>query len=242
MAVGHAAAELGDQLARRDPCRRELDARLLHPARDRIAAQALAAVAPLRGEPLRSLLDDVAHPVEGLDVVDQGRPAEQADLSGIGRPVPRQAALALDALEHRGLLAADVGAGTPAQHEIAGQGEPRRLDFGDLAQQHLPDARVLVAQIDVGRLGLDRPGRDQHPLEEAVRVALEIVAILEGAGLALVGVDREIARLRLLPDELPLASGRKAGAAEAAQPPSPRIATSRLEAVACRRGRARSRR
>ena len=50
-----------------------------------------------------------------------------------------------------------------------------------------------------------------------MRVALEIVAVLEGAGLALVGVDREIARLRLLAHELPLAPGREAGAAEAAQ-------------------------
>ena len=51
-----------------------------------------------------------------------------------------------------------------------------------------------------------------------MRVALEIVAVLEGAGLALVRVDREVARLRALPDELPLASGRKARAAQAAQP------------------------
>ena len=50
-----------------------------------------------------------------------------------------------------------------------------------------------------------------------MRVALEIVAVLEGAGLALVGVDREVARLRLLAHELPFAPGRKAGAAEPAQ-------------------------
>ena len=46
--VGHAAAILVDQLARRDPGRGELDAGLLDPARDREAAQPLAAVPALR--------------------------------------------------------------------------------------------------------------------------------------------------------------------------------------------------
>ena len=82
---------------------------------------------------------------------------------------------------------------------IAGRRQAGRLELWDLAQQDLADAGVLVAQIDVDGRGLDRPGGDQRALEEPVRVALEIVAVLEGAGLALVGVDREIARLRLLP-------------------------------------------
>ena len=65
--------------------------------------------------------------------------------------------------------------------------------------------------------GLDHPGGDQHAFDEAVRIALEIVAVLEGAGLALVGVDREQARRRLGAHQRPFAAGRKAGAAEAAQ-------------------------
>ena len=81
----------------------------------------------------------------------------------------------------------------------------------------MPHARIFVTQVDVGSLGFDRPGGDQHALEKAMRVALEIVTVLEGAGLALIRVDREIARFRLLPDELPLAPGREAGAAQAPQ-------------------------
>jgi hypothetical protein len=50
-----------------------------------------------------------------------------------------------------------------------------------------------------------------------MRVGLEVVAVLEGAGLALVGVDRHQARPLLLTHEAPFAPGRKAGAAEAAQ-------------------------
>ncbi len=77
--------------------------------------------------------------------------------------------------------------------------------------------RVFVAQVDVDLRRLDHPGRDQHPFEKAVRVGLEEIAVLEGAGLALVGVDRQQPRRRLLAHQTPFASGRKPGAAEPAQ-------------------------
>ena len=114
MAVGHAGTIFLDQLTRRDPRRGNLDARLLDPARDRVAPHPLVAVAALAGEPIGPLLDDVANPVNGLDIVDQGRTAEQPDLGGVGRAVAGQAAFALEALEHRRFLAADIGAGATA--------------------------------------------------------------------------------------------------------------------------------
>ena len=76
---------------------------------------------------------------------------------------------------------------------------------------------VLVAQVDVDLGDAHRPGGDQHAFEEAVRIALEVVAVLEGAGLALVDVHRHQPRRRLGAHDAPLAPGRKAGAAEAAQ-------------------------
>ncbi len=78
--------------------------------------------------------------------------------------------------------------------------------------------RVFVAQVEVDFRRLDRPGGDQHALEEAVRVGFEEIAVLEGAGLALVGVDRQQARRRLLAHKAPFAPGRETGAAEPAQP------------------------
>src|SRR5437667_327135 len=64
------------------------------------------------------------------------------------------------------------------------------------------------------------PGAGQQAaLEEFVRVVAQDVAVLAGAGLALVGVDHEIGRpLALLRHERPFEPGRKAGAAAAAQP------------------------
>src|SRR5262249_46480283 len=57
-----------------------------------------------------------------------------------------------------------------------------------------------------------------HAFEEAMRIALEVPAILEGARLALVDVHRHQARLGLRGDALPLAPDREAGAAQAAPP------------------------
>jgi hypothetical protein len=62
-------------------------------------------------------------------------------------------------------------------------------------------------------LRLDRERADQHALEETVRVLLEIVPVLEGAGLALVGVHRHEARSRLGAHEAPLAARGEARAA-----------------------------
>src|SRR3546814_14043441 len=48
-------------------------------------------------------------------------------------------------------------------------------------------------------------------------VAFQVVAVLEGARLALVGIDRHEARAGKAAHDLPLLAGREAGAAEAAQ-------------------------
>ena len=91
--------------------------------------------------------------------------------------------------------------------------QERELLFQDLAA-----ARVLVAQINPDLADAGAPGRDQHAFEKAMRVALEVPAILESARLAFVDVDGHHPRLGLGGDQAPLAAGRKAGTAEAAQP------------------------
>src|SRR5262249_7182523 len=115
MSLGHAAAELVDQLAGGGPRRGELDTGLSHPSRDGEAAESASPVTPLALEPAGPALDDLADPVHGLDVVDQGRPAEEPDLGGKRGLLTRQPALPLEALEHRRLFAADVRPGTPAE-------------------------------------------------------------------------------------------------------------------------------
>src|SRR6185503_17583857 len=116
------------------------------------------------------LLDDVAHPKESLDIVDERRQAEQADLERIRRLVPRQAALAFKTLEQRGLLAADIGA-SAATHvnsrTACGQ-------LGNLERKQLECGRIFVTQIDVDVLRVDDMRRNQRPFQETVSVAEQI--------------------------------------------------------------------
>ena len=128
----------------------------------------------------------------------------------------RQAALALDRFDHRGFFAADVGAGAAAQMDRGVLCKARALDFGDLVDEQQPHFRIFVADIKVRFSGLDDPRRDQHAFDKTVRIAFQIIAVLERARLALVGVDREQARRGLGAHQRPLASGRETGAAEAA--------------------------
>ena len=63
------------------------------------------------GERLAAVEDDRQHVDQRLDVVDERRLAEQADIDGERRFGARLAAEPLDRVEQRRLLAADVGAG-----------------------------------------------------------------------------------------------------------------------------------
>ncbi len=76
---------------------------------------------------------------------------------------------------------------------------------------------VFVAQVDVDGFGAHDLGGDQQSFEEAVRVALQVMAVLEGAGLALIDVDGHQPGGGLLAHDAPLAPGRKTCAAQAAQ-------------------------
>ena len=194
-----------------------MHARLVDPARHREAAQAVAVVATVAGEPVRASAVDLGYPVDGLDVVHQGRSIEQAALGDEGRSMAGLARLALEGLDQRRLLAADVGTGTPAQHDAAGRRQAGGLEFGDGLAQHLVQARVFVPQVDVAGAGLDHLGTDQHALQELVGRALQVVTILDRARLALVGVDHHVSRRRLGAHEGPLAEGREARTAETPQ-------------------------
>ena len=106
------------------------------------------------------------------------------------------AAAALEALEHRGLLAADVGAGADADVQVEGEAGAedvlaevavgvRRLDR---APQGGDGVGVLGADVDVALARADGVGRDGHALDERERVALDEHPVGEGAGVALVEV------------------------------------------------------
>src|SRR5262249_47195881 len=150
----------------------------------------------------------------GLDVLLEGWTPEQADLRDVRRAVARQAALALDRFNHRRLLAADVRACAAAQMQLGVRRKSRLLHLLDFIQQHQTYFGIFVADVDVCFLCLDDPSGNEHALNETMWVTFEIVAILERARFALIGIDREHARRRLGAHERPFSSGRKSRTAE----------------------------
>ena len=101
------------------------------------------------GERRPAVAHDVEHVDERLDVVDDGRLAEQARLHGERRLVPRLAAEALDRVEERRLFAADVGAGAAAQLDVEAEWRVhharRRAGRALRACASAPSSRVVAS-------------------------------------------------------------------------------------------------
>src|SRR6185312_4737969 len=228
LAAGDAAADLVDHLAQRDAHRQLVDAGLVEVARHAEDARAARLGRAELGEPLPALLDDVRDVGDGLDVVDDGRLAPDALDRGERRLQARPAALALERVEERRLLAADVRAGAAVDGEVELPAGPARVvegltevaggvGFVDGALEHLVLADHLAANVDVRVLAAERVRRDEDAFDERVRIPVEELAVLAGAGLGLVGVDDEVGGLGVLRDEAPLEARREAGAAAAAE-------------------------
>ena len=103
---------------------------------------------------------DVEHVHERLDVVHDRRLAEEADLDRERRLVARLAAVALDRVEERGLLAADVGARAAAHLDVEAKPspitssprKPRVARDGERVLERVMRLRVLAAHVDVAAL------------------------------------------------------------------------------------------
>ena len=125
----------------------------------------------------RRVEQDRQHVDQRLDVVDERRAAEQADLDGERRLVAGLAPVALDRVEDRRLLAADVGAGAAADLDVEGAARgPSRRRRGSPAARATVDGvlqarrarRVLAPQVDVAVLGADgRRRRSSWPRRTA---------------------------------------------------------------------------
>ena len=76
-----------------------------------------------------------------------------------------------------------------AEDVLAEQSELAGLAQGD--HEVLDRQRILVADVDDALGGAGGEGADEHPLDDAVRIAFEQAAVHVGAGVALVGVADE---------------------------------------------------
>ena len=169
-AAAHAAGVPLDQLAQRD---RQLvldRARPVDVPRDAEELGAPVVLAPERREPVRAAPQDRRRDRDRLDVGDGRRAAVEPDVGRERRLEPRLALLALERLDQRRLLAADVGAGAPVHVDVevdpgaAGvfSQEPLGVRLGDGPLQREALVDVLPADVDVGR-----PGSHGRPGDEA---------------------------------------------------------------------------
>jgi hypothetical protein len=153
-------------------------------------------------EPIAAPLDHARGGEKGLDIVHHGRLIVEAAGHREGRALARDTALALERLDQRRLLAADVGARTQVDLDVeveavAAENPRAEQALGATALQHRVEMRqevtILAAQIEEAPTGTDDPGADRHALDHQIGIVGQQDAILEGPGLALVRVADDVA-------------------------------------------------
>ena len=175
---------------------------------------------------LRAAVKDDRHGGQGDHVVDDRRLAEQAGDGRQRRLEAHHAALAFQAFQQRGFLAADVGAGPLAHFEFerlaAAQHVITQIPTGlrqrDGARQDVDGVRIFGAHVDVaaGRADCD-PG-NRHTFDQHIGIAFHDHAIGESTGIALVGIADDVLLVGSRVEHgLPLDPRREGRAAAAAQ-------------------------
>ena len=226
-AGAQAAGHVVDELAQGGLAQHHLEvARVQHMTRYREQLGARALLVAHGGVPVGPAVHDGRQRRQGLHVVDERGAAIQPGHGRERRLEARLAALALEALEQRGLLAADIGTGTavhrdverPARPEGVGAQPSRGAGLGDGVVQHPGLGLVLAADVDVRALAPHGVRGDGDALDQLEGVVLDDLPVLEGAGLALVGVAHHVGGLAgVLGQERRLAAHGESGAAAAAK-------------------------
>ena len=91
------------------------------------------------------------------------------------------------------------------------------LQLGDFQLKHLAAAMVLITQVEVAGINAHHLCSDQHTLQKTVWVALQVSAVFEGTGLALVDVHRHDTRRGLTAHNAPFAPCRETCTTQATQ-------------------------
>src|SRR5439155_26752859 len=155
---------------------------------------------------------------------DRGRDEDSPDGRKWGLD-SRLAALALEALDQSGLLAADVGSRAAVEGDVERIARaqdvlaqvPVAVRLGDRLLENARPQVELPATIDVGVAAFDGVGGENHSFQDLMRVLLHEKPILEGPRLRFVRVAEQVHRLsaRVLRNEAPLDARRETGAAAA---------------------------
>src|SRR3546814_5803130 len=157
------------------------DARALDRARDLEKLGALVIRAPEACEPRRAAAQDRRDDRDAFDIVHRRRTAIKPRARRERRFQARLALLALEALDHRGFFAADIGAGAAVDEDVEVVARFR----GILAEQtgvirFLPPreerpglADELAAAVDLGGTRAHREARDPGAFNQLVRIVAD---------------------------------------------------------------------
>ena len=175
-----AAAQVKDDLAQGVPMGTSTSPGFFtRPAREKTLVPLLFSV-PMAANHSAPLVDDHRDIGPGFHVVDDRGLAPKALLGRIGRAVAGLADIAFDKVDERGLFAADIGAGAPADLDIEAEGRAQDLvsqetllfGLGDGLAQPRGGQGIFVADVDEALAGADGIGADDHALHDGVGVAL----------------------------------------------------------------------
>ncbi|CAB4846512.1 unannotated protein [freshwater metagenome] len=135
-------------------------------------------------------------------------------------------ATALEGVEQRCLLAADIGTRAGVHDDVEIEARPEdvlaqetcRISLGDSGGDPTHGVRNLAADVDEGVVRADRIGRVDTSLDQGVRVGEHEWDVLAGTRLGLISVDHEVVRFTVvLGHEAPLHTGGEACATTTAE-------------------------
>src|SRR5262249_51776987 len=144
--------------------------------------------------PVGAAPDNAGHLGQRFDIVDKRRLAMQAMSTGEWRFVARLAALVFQRFQEGCLFPKDVAAPRGKYLNVdavcADETEPAR--FRQVLLELMLLSFVLVTDIKYALARADHQAGQQHAFDDQVRHLSEDFSVLEGAGLALVGVADDV--------------------------------------------------
>jgi hypothetical protein len=175
-------------------------------ARDTEELGTLVALTTETSEPASSSSADSRGNSNSLDVGNSRRASEKTDGSRERRLETRLSRLALEGLDKRSLLTANVGTGTSVQVNVevvsrvtgvlSDQTGGVGLVDGSLENSSLLDE--FTTDINVGGGRVHGSARNKTSFDELVWVLSHNLTVLAGSGLTLIGVDDEVTGLVVL--------------------------------------------
>ena len=149
------------------------------------------------GEGFAAHFDDVFHITKGFNIVDDGGALIQAQRRReIRRFDTRVGAVALKGFNQAGLFTTDVCPRAAVHDDVTGITGTQNIISEQILRacllnrflQNAVTLKEFPPYVDEGELRLNRKGRTEHALDQLMRILVNDLTVLEGAGFRFVGI------------------------------------------------------